>query len=82
MNRREIKNRIDFKIWTAVPRGEKYKIGTAVQIWEAIRFILFRNDSFKRGQSIMRRFICERSDTNTRDRSLAYSFIYIDVGTR
>ena len=32
MNRREIKNRIAFKIWTAVPRVENYKIGAAVQI--------------------------------------------------
>ena len=50
MNRREIKkNRIAFKILTAVPRVEKYKIGTAVQILETIRFILFRDDSFTRG---------------------------------
>ena len=32
MNRCEIKNRIAFKILTAVPRAEKYKIGAAVQI--------------------------------------------------
>ena len=32
MNHREIKNRISFEIWTAVPRVEKYKIGAAVQI--------------------------------------------------
>ena len=32
-DRRDIKkNRIAFKIWTAVPRVEKYKIGEAVQI--------------------------------------------------
>ena len=49
MNRREIKNRITFKIWTAVPRLEKYKTGAAVQILETIRFILFRDDSFTRG---------------------------------
>ena len=58
MNRREI--------WTAVPRVEKYKIGAAaVQILEKIRFILFRDDSFKNGQSNMRRFIGERSATVT-----------------
>ena len=45
MNRREIKkNRITFKIWTAVPRIEKYKIGAAAQILETIRFILFINE--------------------------------------
>ena len=32
MNRRQIKNRIAFKIWTAVTRVEKYEIGAAVQI--------------------------------------------------
>ena len=33
MNRREIKYRKAFEIWTAVPRVEKYKIGAAaVQI--------------------------------------------------
>ena len=37
MNHREIKNRIAFKIGFAVPRVEKYKIGTAVQILETIR---------------------------------------------
>ena len=43
------KNRIAFKIWTAVPRVEKYKIGAAaVQILETTRFILFRDDSFTR----------------------------------
>ena len=58
MNRREI--------WTAVPRVEKYKIdAAAVQILEKIRFILFRDDSFKNGQSNMRRFIRERSATLT-----------------
>ena len=46
----------------------------AVQILETIRFILFRDDSFTRGQSNMRRFIYERSATNIRDWSLAYSF--------
>ena len=44
MNRRKIKYRIAFKIWTAVPRFEKYKIGAAVQILETIRFILFCDD--------------------------------------
>ena len=75
MNRREIKNRIAFKIWTAFPRVEKYKIGSAVQILETIRFILFRDDSFTREQSNIQRFIYERSATNIRDWSLAYSFI-------
>ena len=43
VNRREIKkNRKAFKIWTAFPRVEKYKIGAAVQIFETIRFIEFR----------------------------------------
>ena len=41
MHRRGIKNRIAFKIWTAVPRVEKYEIGAAVQILE-------RNYSFSR----------------------------------
>ena len=78
MNRRKIKkNRIAFKIWTADPRVEKYKIGAVVaQILETIRFILFRDDLFTRGQSNMRRFINERSATNIRDWSLAYSFIW------
>ena len=67
MNRREIKNRITFKIWTAVPGEEKYKIGAVGQILETIRFIPFRNDSFTRGQSNMRRFIDEKSSTNIRD---------------
>ena len=40
----EIKNRIAFKICTAVPRVEKYKIGAAVQILETVR-----DDSFTRG---------------------------------
>ena len=39
MNRREIENQIAFKIWTAVPRIERYKIGSAVQILETVRFI-------------------------------------------
>ena len=40
MNRREIKkNRTAFKIGTAVPRVEKYKIGAAVKILVTIRFI-------------------------------------------
>ena len=49
MNRREIKNRITGKIWAAVRRVEKYKIGAAVQILETLRFILFRDDSFRSG---------------------------------
>ena len=50
MNRREMKNRIAFKIWTAVPNVEKYKtVAAAVQILETICFILFRNDSSTRG---------------------------------
>ena len=50
MNRRKIKNRIAFKIWTAVPRVEKYAIGAAaIQILETIR-PLFHNDSFATGQ--------------------------------
>ena len=48
MNRREMKNRIAFKIWTAVPRVEKYKIGAALQILETIRFILFRDDIYEK----------------------------------
>ena len=46
MNRREIRNRIAFKIWTAVVlRIEKYKIGAAAfQIFKTIRFILFPDD--------------------------------------
>ena len=75
MNRREIKNRIAFKIWTAVPGEEKYKIGAVGKILETIRFIPFRDDSFTRGQSNIRRFIYERSVANIRDWSLAYSFI-------
>ena len=77
MNRREIRNRIAFEIWTAVVlRIEKYKIGAAAfQILETICFILFRDGSFTRGQSNVRRFIYERSATNIRDCSLAYSFI-------
>ena len=63
MNRREIKkNRIAFKIWTAVPRVEKYKIGAAVQILETISALFYfatihirevshkYNDSFTIGQ--------------------------------
>ena len=71
-SRNNKKNRIAFKIWTAVPRVEKYRIGAAVQILETIRFILFRNDS-----SNMRRFIYERLVTKIRDWSLTYSFIFI-----
>ena len=60
------------------PSRWKYKIGAAaVQILEAIRFILFRDDSFTRGQSNMRRFTYEKSATNIHDWSLAYSFICI-----
>ena len=71
MNRREIKKRIAFKIWTAVPGEEKYKIDAVGQILETICFIQFRDDSFTRGQTNMRRFIYERSTTNIRDWSLA-----------
>ena len=67
MNRREIKNRKAFNIWTAVPGKEKYKIGAVGQILETIRFIPFRDDLFMRGQSNIRRFIYERSVTNIRD---------------
>ena len=49
INLREIKNRIAFKIWTVVPRVEKYKIGATVQILKIVRFILFRDESFIRG---------------------------------
>ena len=38
-----VSDRIVFKIWTAVPRVEKYKIGPAVQIIETIRIIKFRD---------------------------------------
>ena len=75
MNRREIKNRIAFRIWTAVTRVEKYNTCAAVQILVTICFISFRDDSFTSGQSNFRRFINERSVTNIRDWSLAYSFI-------
>ena len=74
MNRLEIKNRIAFKIWTAVPGEERYKIGAVGQNLETIGFIPFRDDSIMRGQSNIRRFIYERSVTNIRDWSLAYSF--------
>ena len=53
MNRREIKTkqkRLAFKISTAVPGVEKYKISAAVYVLETICFILFRDDSFTRGQ--------------------------------
>ena len=63
-----------------VTRVGKYKIGAAVQILETNRFILFRGDSFTRGQSNIRRFFYERSATNIRDWSLAYSFIYMLPG--
>ena len=46
----DIKNRIAFKICTAVPRVEKYKIGAAVQILR--HYPLYY---------ISRRLICERS---------------------
>ena len=76
MNCREIKNMIAFKIWTAVPGEEKYNIGAVGKILETVRSIPFRDDSaFKGGQSNIRRFIYERSATNIRDWSLAYSFI-------
>ena len=49
MNRHEIKkNRIAFKISTAVACVEKYAV--VVQILEPNRFILFRDDSSTRGQ--------------------------------
>ena len=79
MNRREIKNRIAFKIWTAVIRVEKYNTCAAVQILVAICFISFRDDSFTRGQSNLRRFMYERSVTNIHDWSLAYSFICMSM---
>ena len=44
------KNRIAFKIWTAVPRVKKYNIFAAVQILETIRFVLSHDDSITRGQ--------------------------------
>ena len=75
MNRRKIKNRIAFKIWTAVTRVEKYNTCAAIQILVTICFISFCDDSFTWGQSNLRRLIYERSVTNIRDRSLAYSFI-------
>ena len=50
------KKRIAFKILTAVPRMENYKIGAAVQILETIGYISSRNDSFTRGHSKMWRF--------------------------
>ena len=50
MNRREIKNRIAFQIWTAVPGEERYKIGAVGQILETISFIPFRDDSIMSGQ--------------------------------
>ena len=55
MNRRKRKNRIAFKIGTAVPRVEKYKIvaAAAVRILETIRFIIFRANSFMRGQPLI-----------------------------
>ena len=53
MNRREIKKKTDtiaFKIWTAVPRVEEYKIDAAVQILEDYPlYLLFRDDSLTRG---------------------------------
>ena len=42
-------------------------------------FILFRDDSLTRGPSNIRRFTYEKSATNIRDWSLAYSFIFIIV---
>ena len=75
VNESSRKNRIAFKIWTAVPGVEKFTIGAAVQILETFPFILF-HDSFTRGQPNMRLFIYESSATNIRDWSLAHSFIY------
>ena len=60
MNRRKIKNRIAFKIWTAVTRVEKYNTCAAVQILVTICFISFRDASFTRGQSNLRLFIYVR----------------------
>ena len=45
-NNKKKQKRIAFKVWTAVPCVEKYKIGAAVQILEIIHFFL-----------ILRRFI-------------------------
>ena len=78
MNRRKIKkNRIALKIWTAVTRVEKYNTCAAIQIIVTICFISFCDDSFTWGKSNLRRLIYERSATNIRDWSLAYSFIYV-----
>ena len=71
------KTRIAFEIWNAIPRVEKNKICVAVQSLETIRFILFRDDPFMSGKSNVRRFIYERSATNIRDWTLAYSFIWL-----
>ena len=64
MNRREIKKLIAFKIWTTVPRIEKYKIGAVGSDLRDYPLYL-----------ISRRFIYERSATNIRDWLLAYSFM-------
>ena len=76
-SRNEKKNRIAFEIWNAIPRVEKYKIGAVAQILGTIHFILFRDDPFTSGKSNVRRFIYERSATNIRDWTLAYSFIWL-----
>ena len=63
------KKRTAFKTWTAVLHVEKYKIGATVHILETIAFFfyIFRDDSFTRGQSKMRRIIYESSATNISD---------------
>ena len=67
MNRHEIKNRIAFKIWTAVPPVEKYKIGAAAVQNETLsffatihlrEFLQIFDDSFTRGQPLAYSFIC------------------------
>ena len=60
---RNIIKRTVSKIWTAAPILYFLTRGTAVQILKAIRFFISRG------------FIYERSDTNIRDWSMAYSFI-------
>ena len=71
MNRREIENQIAFKIWTAVPRIERYKIGSAVQILETDLF------SFIYERSVKYATIHSREVSHPAcDWSLAYSFIY------
>ena len=78
MNRREIKNRITVKIWAAVRRVEKYKIGAAVQILETIRFILFFATIHSQDVSQIRDDSFTKGYTNIRDWPLlAYSFIFL-----